>query len=203
MNLEKGRFKIGTLDSLMELNETLAKVDQTLDSTVKKIEKQANEMYKGDLRIEVTKAQQVDVFDYIKNFSWDDNKFNRGRSLVEIAGLITERMRSIDSDIKVLNDTMNETKNNLAQLVKKEGTTLMTKDVAEVIYSDQNIRPRDVFIEMEGSAIFSTLIVILHKTKIDQFRMAYEKLYRDEASGLYAAVPESCKYLGIEDKEGN
>ncbi len=42
----------------MELNETLAKVDQTLDSTVKKIEKQANEMYKGDLRIEVTKAQQ-------------------------------------------------------------------------------------------------------------------------------------------------
>ncbi len=74
-----------------------------------------------------------------------------------------QRMRSIDSDIKVLNDTMNETKNNLAQLVKKEGTTLMTKDVAEVIYSDQNIRPRDVFIEMEGSAIFSTLIVILHK----------------------------------------
>lgn len=33
--------------------------------------------------------------------------------------------------------------------------------------------------------------------------MAYEKLYKDEASNLYAAVPESCKYLGIEDKEGN
>lgn len=32
-------FKVGTLDSLMELNETLAKVDLTLDSTVKKIEK--------------------------------------------------------------------------------------------------------------------------------------------------------------------
>ncbi len=45
--------------------------------------------------------------------------------------------------------------------------------------------------------------MIVFRTKIDQFRMAYEKLYRDEASGLYAAVPESCKYLGIEDKEGN
>lgn len=45
-------------------------------------------------------------------------------------------MRSIDSDIKALNDNMNETKNNLNQLVKKDGTTLMTKDVAEVIYSD-------------------------------------------------------------------
>lgn len=32
----------------------------------------------------------VDVFDYIKNFTWDDNKFHRGRSLVEIAGLISD-----------------------------------------------------------------------------------------------------------------
>lgn len=32
----------------------------------------------------------VDVIDYIKNFSWDDNKFHRGRSLVEIAGLISD-----------------------------------------------------------------------------------------------------------------
>jgi hypothetical protein len=32
----------------------------------------------------------VDVADYIKNFTWDDNKFHRGRSLVEIAGLISD-----------------------------------------------------------------------------------------------------------------
>ena len=32
----------------------------------------------------------AEVFDYIKNFTWDDNKFHRGRSLVEIAGLISE-----------------------------------------------------------------------------------------------------------------
>lgn len=32
----------------------------------------------------------VDVKDYIKNFEWDDNKFQRARSLVEITGLITE-----------------------------------------------------------------------------------------------------------------
>lgn len=137
---------------------------------MKKIEKQANEMYKGDLRIEVTKAQQVDVFDYIKNFSWDDNKFNRGRSLVEIAGLITERMRSIDSDIKALNDTLNETKNALNQLVKKDGTTLMTKDIAEVIYSDANLKPDEVFVERQNSNFLSTLIVIVNKTKVDLFR---------------------------------
>lgn len=34
----------------------------------------------------------VDVADYIKHFTWDDNKFHRGRSLVEIAGLISDVM---------------------------------------------------------------------------------------------------------------
>lgn len=58
VQLEKSRFKVGTLDSLMELNETLQKVDQTLDSTCKKIEKQAREMVGRDLKIEVTKQQQ-------------------------------------------------------------------------------------------------------------------------------------------------
>ena len=37
----------------MELNETLAKVDLTLDSTVKKVEKQAKEMQNAELKIEV------------------------------------------------------------------------------------------------------------------------------------------------------
>ena len=36
----------------MELNETLGKVDLTLDSTVKKIEKQAKEIMDQDLKIE-------------------------------------------------------------------------------------------------------------------------------------------------------
>ena len=30
------------------------------------------------------------MFDYIKNFKWDDNKFHRGRSLVEIAGVVAD-----------------------------------------------------------------------------------------------------------------
>jgi hypothetical protein len=41
----------------MELNETLFKVDQTLDSTCKKIEKQAKEMYPKELKIEINKQQ--------------------------------------------------------------------------------------------------------------------------------------------------
>ena len=32
----------------------------------------------------------VDVIDYIRAFKWEDNKFPRRRSLVEITGMIVE-----------------------------------------------------------------------------------------------------------------
>lgn len=37
----------------MELNETLVKVDQTLDSTVKKVEKLSKELCENELFVEV------------------------------------------------------------------------------------------------------------------------------------------------------
>ena len=42
----------------MELNESLHKVDQTLDSCVKKVEKQAKELQPNDLKIEFAKGKQ-------------------------------------------------------------------------------------------------------------------------------------------------
>lgn len=54
IQVEKQRFKIGSLDSLMELNETLVKVDQTLDTTTKKIERLATEMSKTPIFVEVS-----------------------------------------------------------------------------------------------------------------------------------------------------
>ena len=42
----------------MQLNESLAKVDQTLDSTVKKIEKQAKEIVNQELKIETSQGQK-------------------------------------------------------------------------------------------------------------------------------------------------
>lgn len=35
----------------------------------------------------------MDVIRYISEFKWEDTKYPRARSLVEIAGMIAERMR--------------------------------------------------------------------------------------------------------------
>jgi hypothetical protein len=53
VRVDKSKFKIGTLDQLMELNEALVKVDQTLDSTCKKMEKIARETAASDLFVDI------------------------------------------------------------------------------------------------------------------------------------------------------
>lgn len=110
-------------------------------------------------------------------------------------------MRTIDNDIKILNDNMNETKNELNQLVKKDGTTLLTKDISDVIHSDPNIKAEAMFVEVHKTQFLSTVVAIIHKTKYDLFRQQYETLVKE--SQIPAVVPQSLKYLGIEDKEGN
>lgn len=110
-------------------------------------------------------------------------------------------MRTIDNDIKTLNDNMNEVKNELGQLVKKEGNTLITRDLSDVIHSDPNIKAESMFVEVHKTQFLSTIVVVIHKSKVDQFQQQYERLVRD--SQIPAIVPSSLKYLGIEDKEGN
>ena len=72
-------------------------------------------------------------------------------------------MRNIDSDIKTLNDNVNETKNELNQLVKKDGTTLLTKDISDVIHSDPNIKAEQLFVEVHKTQFLSTVVAIVHK----------------------------------------
>jgi len=76
------------------------------------------------------------VIDYIRSFQWEDIKFSRSRPLVEISGLIAEKMRLIDSDIKKIMDLLNDAKNNLNSVAKgKDSASYLVKDLGEIIYN--------------------------------------------------------------------
>jgi len=72
-------------------------------------------------------------------------------------------MKTIDNDIKKQQDELNEVKNTFAQMSKKEGTTLLTRDLSEVIYSASSLDPEKHFVEKKGSKILSTIIAVVHK----------------------------------------
>lgn len=205
--VDKTKFKIGTLDQLMELNETLVKVDQTLETTAKRMEKLASEITKQELFVQIPPREGKDKqscklirdriisstlirnplylylnlqicvvspYDYLKNFQWDQTKFHYGRSLVELAGLITDRMKSIDRDVKEHQDRLGELRSELALIDKKDGTNFLTQDIREPIYRAQV--DKDLFVETYNSAMFTSLIAVVHKARVQQFLQQYEQV---------------------------
>ena len=148
--------------------------------------------------------------EYLRNFTWEQIRYNSGRPLVEIAGLITDHTKKIDNDIKRQQDNLTDLRNQHALVVKKEGNNFMTQDISEAIYSYEKLKPEDIFIERAGksttsggSDLFQTLIAIVHRTKVQQFRENYELVIPWEmGSNQFSIVPGSARYLGIEDKDG-
>lgn len=70
-------------------------------------------------------------------------------------------MRTIDNDLKKMQDELNETRNHYNSVAKKEGASFMAKDVGDVIYTNQ-VDP-SIFVEKQGSEALSTLIAVVHK----------------------------------------
>jgi hypothetical protein len=70
-------------------------------------------------------------------------------------------MRTIDTDLKKVQDELNEVKNHYASIVKKEGSNFQTKDISETIYTSQV--DASIFPEKAGSEHLATLVVIVHK----------------------------------------
>ena len=89
----------------------------------------------------------VTPFDYLKTFAWDQKKYNSSRTMVEIAGTISDQMKKIDSDLKKQQDEINELRNQHSALAKLDGNNFTTQDISKAIYTADNLNPRDIFIE--------------------------------------------------------
>lgn len=102
-------LKFGTLDDLMRTSDELSKFDGQVEATVKKafkIRLEAEEAYremrsnKAERRKvnkdDVLKIDDVDIYQYVMNVSWDNSRFmskrvtdvvNKARTMVTAAGM--------------------------------------------------------------------------------------------------------------------
>jgi len=192
LGLEKSKFQIGTLDQLVKLNDALVKVDHHLETVVKKIQRQAEEISDNiTLKIE-TSDVTMELHEYVQQFAWDDQKYPRSRSLVDIAQIISEKMTSIDTDMKKHIEEYSHLKNHLFQFKKKDEGTFVNRDPGDIIYgkvAESNF--------VHDSKFLRNVLVIVPKSKVEFFKNNYESVKE-------GVVPKSARHLeGLEDKEGN
>mmetsp|Transcript_16651 Transcript_16651/g.19262 ORF Transcript_16651/g.19262 Transcript_16651/m.19262 type:complete len:385 (-) Transcript_16651:21-1175(-) len=191
VKLDKSKFKIGTLDQLVKLNDALTKVDYSLDGGLRKIQKQVSEISE-DMKLKIETNDAVyEIPEYIEQFQWDDSKYPRSRSLVDIASSISEKHVSIDVEMKKFIDEYNQLKVQLAQYKKKEDGSFQSRDLGDIIYGKV-----DSASFVHDSKFLRNVIIVVPKSKIEHFNSHYEEVKE-------GVVPRSARDLGLEDKEGN
>ena len=82
-------------------------------------------------------------------------------------------MKTIDGDLKKLQDDLNETRNIYNQVARKDGANFQTKDLGDIIYNSP-VSSED-FVEKLGSETLCTVIAIVHKylSLLNQGLIAY------------------------------
>jgi|JI9StandDraft_1071089.scaffolds.fasta_scaffold161264_2 hypothetical protein len=141
----------------MKLNDALGKVDGGLETLLKKIEKQGTDLNPEiDLRIETLNGM-LDRDEFIKNFTWDDTKFPRTRSLIDTAATIQERVKKADFDMKSFIDEYSEANAQLNSLQKSKGANFLTTDLSEVIYGKVD---KKMFVPEDSKFLVNLLVVV-------------------------------------------
>ena len=131
----------------MELMDSFQKVDLNLDNSCKRNEKMYYDICKElnkkpNLVIEVNSgkrggAKTLSVQEYIQQFSWDQVRFQMDKSLKVLGAKISGTQKSCDDRLKKILEELTDVKNRLSQLVKKESTSYLQKDLGDTVYEQK------------------------------------------------------------------
>jgi len=181
-------LKVGTLDQLVGLSDDLAKLDQFCEGISRKLVQYFAEVLedKRDKLFENLIVNGKDMAQYLSKFQWEAAKYPVKQQLRTITDNISKEVTRIDSDLKVKATAYNQLKNNLAQLERKAGGSLLTKDLADVVKADDFILDSEYMI---------TLLVVVPKSLVGEWHTKYEAL-------TDMVVPRSSRLI-FEDQENS
>lgn len=132
LSIEKENFRNATVDILIGLTEVVQKLDLNLEGIIKKVEKQHKDLDPArNVKIS-TNEGDMDVLKYMQDFTWEDSKFPRSKTLPELMRLLQEKINHLDNDIKKQITDYTDMKTALAAYNKKQEGGLVTRDLTEL-----------------------------------------------------------------------
>ncbi|KAF2078445.1 hypothetical protein CYY_000195 [Polysphondylium violaceum] len=162
-----GSLRVGTLNSLITLNDELQKVDTFLENTTKKIAKQLVDLVgakpgkEKSLSINGATIQQ-----YLSQFQWDDAKYNLKLSLSEIVDKIHQTVIKIEDDLKVKSSEYSQLSSSVAAEERKAGGNLQVRTLNDLITPDNIVKTESL----------TTAFVVIPKVCEKEFLSCYEFL---------------------------
>ena len=93
------------------------------------------------------------------------------KSLKVLGAKISGTQKSCDERLKKIMDEQQDIKNKLAQLTKKESDYYLQKDFGDIVYEKK--MNKQFFVNTYGSEIMVSVLVVVNKKKVDQFKKDY------------------------------
>lgn len=178
-NCKMHRFEIpslvvGTLDSLMALSDELNKINTQVESVVRRIERQYNDVSGPDAE-ELRAANEMTVINFLRNFQWDYARYRyQGRQLADIVSQVQVSVSKVDEELKKLAISYNEKVQHLTVVQRKKTTNLVTSDLEDFL-SVETVNSN----EFLDSEYLLTLLVVVNSQTEKDFLKVYETLGSD------------------------
>lgn len=162
-------LKVGTLDQLFGLSDELNKLDGFVESVTRKVAQYLSEVleHEKDKLAENLMANNVDCITYVTKFDWDYAKYPIKQPLKSIAETVSKQVSQIENDLKSKATSYNAIKQSLAALQKKQGGSLLTRNLGDII------KKEDFVLDSE---YLTTVIVIVPKHGSDEWFTNYETI---------------------------
>ncbi|KAJ2432426.1 Vacuolar ATP synthase subunit C, partial [Coemansia sp. RSA 2522] len=162
-------LKIGTLDTLVQLSDELAKHDTAYESTVGKFIdtlRTLTQASTNELQSMLT-VDEKSVDQYIRTFAWNNAKYRSDRALPEIISQIGESMHAIDAQLKTKMTQYNAIKNSLATIRRKQTGNLSVRSLNGIVKRSDCI---------PDSEFLQTVFVAVPQTLTRDWINSYERL---------------------------
>jgi V-type H+-transporting ATPase subunit C len=174
-------FRVGTLDSLLAVSDTVARDDKTLESAVDRILRTFRELAPPGTPAPLVDG--VDAFEFVTDFEWDEAKFASSEVLGDLRKVIVEQVSSIEEDMKLRASDYSTTRQALAGIARRSQGNLMARNLSTIVVADDVVE----------SEHLTTAFVVFAAYMQDEFLDAYEGL-------ADLVVPRSARRISIDNE---
>ncbi|QOU19633.1 hypothetical protein BRETT_003784 [Brettanomyces bruxellensis] len=172
-------FKVGTLDSLVEQSDELAKIDNQLHASISKVLEIAGNVLtplaalsSGSSSTNETQAPRMKidgktVDEYLETFQWNTSRYRLDKPTEQLIKTISEEAFNLDSDLKTAYSSYNVARSNLLAAQRKQTGDLTVKSLHDIVNKDDFVL---------GSEHLTTDLLVVPKSLKSAFLNSYETL---------------------------
>lgn len=171
-------LKFGSFDNLIELVDTLAKHDNTVEQVLRRMERQTLDLI-PDVTFSVISQHRNLAWDqYLRTWKWDDAKFPKARPIQDNLKVILDAIGKLDEEMRNKTLALQDLKSQLQNISKREGY-FTNGDLFDVLTPDVVNEGPGEDADFISTPHFTTIICVVPRRGESAFLTNYERCLDD------------------------